>query len=100
MTVKKPTTVDTRTALTGTPRRESLPSGRGASPRRARENAIREAVNRPEFRHDNTEVKTTASIPPAAPGRPIVSSTATYGLFATLASFHGIRVTTTAIDPM
>ena len=36
----------------------------------------------------------------AAAGRPIRSSTATYGLFATLASFHGSSVTTTAIDPM
>ncbi len=61
---------------------------------------MREAVNRPEFRQDSTEVSTTASITTAAAGRPRVSSTATYGLLATLASFHGSSVTTTAIEPM
>src|SRR5689334_13006316 len=95
-----PTTVEASTATVGTPRRETRPNAAGASPRRASENTIREAVNRPEFRQDNTDVSTTTSMTTAAAGSPSVSSTATYGLFATLASSHGSNVTTTAIDPM
>ena len=51
-------------------------------------------------RQDRTEVRTTMSMIVPAPGMPNSSITATYGLLATLAEFHGRRVTTMAMEPM
>src|SRR5688572_15467189 len=99
-TVMNPTTVDASTGATGTPRLEILVQDLGASPRLESEKSMRLAVYRPEFRQDRTEVRTTMSMIVPAPGMPNSSITATYGLLATLAEFHGRRVTTMAMEPM
>src|SRR6476469_6906770 len=95
-----PTTVEASTAAAGTPRLEIRIHEPGASPRRESEKSMRLAVYRPELRQDSTEVSTTMSMMVPAPGMPKSSITATYGLFATDAEFHGSRVTTIAMEPM
>ena len=60
ITQRKPTTLDARIALVGTPRLFTVMRDTGASRRAASTNSMRDAVYIPEFRQDNTAVRTTA----------------------------------------
>src|SRR5437763_16178127 len=95
-----PNATEAHVATAGTPPLLTVANDFGASPRSPSENAIRDAVYSPEFRHDSTAVSTTTSITVPAYGMFSDVSTATYGLLETARSFHGNSATITAIDPM
>lgn len=79
MTHEKPTTVEVRMAAIGTPRRLTVISWTGTSRRAARTKSIREAVYRPEFKHESTAVSTTAFMMWSAYEMPISVNALTYG---------------------
>src|ERR1700730_14096683 len=54
---------------------------------------MRDAVYRPEFRHDSTAVSTTAFMTWSATDRPMCLNAATYGEAPSSTEFHG-RITT------
>src|ERR671934_934710 len=88
-TQAKPTTVDAMIDHIGTPRALIDSIRAGASRRAASTNSMRDAVYRPEFRHDSTAVSTTKFMMFAAPGMPILSMAETYGEAPSLVEFHG-----------
>src|SRR3954462_12157309 len=99
ITQRKPTTVDSRIAHTGTPRRLTVIRRTGASRRAARTNSIRDAVYSPELRQESTAVRTTAFMMSAAPGMFIAWKAATYGEAASCLEFHGTMHTTRKTEP-
>src|SRR6478752_4453713 len=98
-TQRNPMTLETRMAARGTPVRLTRISPTGASRRAESTNSIRDAVYRPEFRHDRTAVSTTAFMRSAAKGIPISWKAATYGEAANLAEFHGRMTASRKIEP-
>src|SRR3954469_80580 len=99
ITQRKPTTVDSRIAHTGTPRRLTVIRRTGASRRAARTNSIRDAVYSPELRQESTAVRTTAFMMSAAPGMPMRSNALTYGEAPSSWEFHGRITASRNTDP-
>src|SRR4029453_14419206 len=99
ITHAKPITEDARIDHIGTPRLLTDSMKAGASRRAASTNSMREAVYRPEFRHDSTAVSTTKFMISAANGIPITSIAETYGESPSLVEFHGRIVASRKIEP-
>src|SRR3954452_5886030 len=99
ITHRKPLMLEVWMAGRGTPLLLTVISPIGASRRAARTNSIREAVYRPEFRHDSTAVSTTAFMIWSAYGMPISRKAATYGDPASSAESQGRITARRKIDP-
>lgn len=82
MVLIKANNVEPTTANIGTPFLLTFENNFGASPFCASENNMRELVYKPEFKQESKAMRITIFMIRAAEGIPIISSTATNGLFS------------------
>ncbi|SKW85960.1 Uncharacterised protein [Mycobacteroides abscessus subsp. massiliense] len=98
-TQTNPMNEDAKMACTGTPRELTRSQLRGASPRPAKTNSMREAVYIAELRQDSTAVSTTIRMMLSACGIPMVLNAVTKGEVPKVGLSHGTITAMRKMEP-